>query len=321
MSLKAQFRRLIFATGLDCLVDLSRRNHPRELNLCRKRNILCGANAHLLIGDMLRSGQPCALGKLGDVEVKALSWHLGIRRYYSINRAVPSYGEQELYEQAGVFPKSEETYHRFCAVFAERLRDLDLCALWHNPGEFEITECLCPHAHWTDLTALEPYFNPAAPWSSALAGKRVLVVHPFEGTIRDQYPKRRDIWSAVPGLLPDFDLLTLRSPYGFSSNSCGDWFAMLHWLEERVTSLARDPGFDVALIGCGAAGIPLSVHCKRIGKIGIHTGGPTQLLFGIRGARWDTRTQFQTFFNEAWVRPSPEETPQEAGKVDKGGYW
>jgi len=321
MSLKQQLRRLIFATRLDRVIDLSRRNLPRELRLSRGRTIHAGPAAHKLIGEILRSGQPAALGKLGDVEVKALSWHLGIPRYYAINRAVPTYGEQELFEQAGVFPKNEATYHGFCDVFAERLPNLDLCALWHNPGEFEITERLCPRAHWTDLTALEPYFHAPGPWSAALAGKRVLVVHPFEDTIRAQYPKLRHIWSSVPGLMPDFELLTLKSPYGFSANSFADWFAMLAWLEERVTALARDPGFDVALIGCGAAGVPLAVHCKRLGKVGIHTGGPTQLLFGIRGGRWDSRPEFQPFFNDAWVRPRPEETPREAKKVDKGGYW
>jgi len=321
MSLKANLRHLLFASGLARVIDLSRKNLPRELKLCRSRDILRGAPAHTLIGDLLHSGAPAALGKLGDVEIKALSWHFGVPRYYAINRAVPTYGEQELFEQAGVFPKNEATYHRFCDVFAERLPDLDVCALWHNPGEFELTQRLCPRARWTDLTSLEPYFYPKSPWSAALAGKRVLVVHPFEDTIRSQYPKRGHIWRTVPNLLPDFDLLTLKSPYGFSANTYADWFAMLAWLEERVTALARDPGFDVALIGCGAAGVPLAVHCKRLGKVGIHTGGPTQLLFGIRGGRWDSRPEFQPFFNDARTRPRPEETPREAKKVDKGGYW
>jgi hypothetical protein len=319
--LKHQLRRLLLATGLDRVIDLSRRNVPRELRLCRARTIHRGPAAHELIARILRTGAPAALGKLGDVEVKALSWRLGLPRYYAINRAVPSYGEQELFEQAGVFPKTEATYRSFCDVFTERLPDLDLCALWHNPGEFEITEKFCPRALFTDLTALEPYFHKTSPWSAALDGKRVLVVHPFEETIRAQFPRRTAIWRAVPGLLPDCELLTLKSPYGFSANRFPDWFAMLAWLEENVTALAREPGFDVALIGCGAAGVPLAAHCKRLGKIGIHTGGPTQLFFGIRGGRWDARPEFQPFFNDAWVRPSAEETPAEAKKVDKGGYW
>ena len=321
MPLKQQFRRLVFATHLDRVIDLSRLNTPRERRLCKNRTILRGPAAHLKITELLKTGTPAAFGKLGDVEVKALSWRFGIKRYYAINCAVPTYGEQELYQQAGVFPNNEAIHALFCDRFVEYLRELDLCALWLNPGEFEITERFCPRAHWTDLTALEPYFHPSAPWSGALAGKRVLVVHPFETSIRAQYPHRREIWRAVPGLLPDFELVTLKSPYGFSNNTYTDWFVMLAALEERMTELARNPGFDIALLGCGAAGIPLAVHAKRLGKIGIHTGGPTQLLFGIRGGRWDARPEFQPFFNEAWTRPKPDETPKEAPKVDKGGYW
>jgi hypothetical protein len=318
---KSTLRKLLYASRIDRLVDLSRLNQPREQRLCRSRTIQRGPAAHHLIAGLLRRGEPAALGKLGDVEVKALCWHLGIPRYYSLGRAVPTLGEQELFEQAGVFPKAESTYRHFCDIFQARLPRLDLCALWHNPGEFEITRRFCPGAHWTELTALEPYFHPEAPWSAALAGKRVLVVHPFEESIRRQYARRKEIWRSVPGLLPDFELLTLRSPYGFSANRFPDWFAMLAWLEERVTALAASPGFDVALIGCGAAGIPLAVHCRDLGKIGIHTGGPTQLLFGIRGGRWDQRAEFAPFFNDAWIRPAAQETPAEARRVDKGGYW
>ncbi|MBK8475410.1 MAG: hypothetical protein IPL39_03645 [Opitutaceae bacterium] len=321
MPLKEQLRRALACTRLDRLIDLSRLNVPRERRLCRRRTIHRGAAAHELIGQLLRSGAPAALGKLGDVEVKALSWHFGVPRFYAVNRAVPSFGDQELFEQAGVFPKHAEVFHRFCERFAERLPDLDVCGLWHNPGEFTLTERFCPLARWTDLTALEPWFHPAAPWSAALAGKRVLVVHPFADSIRTQYPRRGDIWRSLPGLLPDFELLTLRSPYGFSANEFSDWFAMLAWLENRVTALARDPGFDIALIGCGAAGIPLAVHVKRLGAIGLHTGGPTQLFFGIRGGRWDRLPAFTRYFNDAWIRPQAEETPKEAPKVDHGGYW
>lgn len=321
MPLKARLRQLVFASRLDRVVNLARLNGPRERRLCRRRHVHRGRSAHEILADLIHAGRPAAAGKLGDVEVKALAWHLRIPRYYTLGRAVPTLGEQELFEQAGVFPKSEAVYRQFCDTFLDRLPALDVCALWHNPGEYEITARSCPAARWTDLTALEPYFHPAAPWSAALAGKRVLVVHPFADSIRRQYARRADIWRRVPGLLPDFELVTLRSPYGFSANAFPDWFAMLAELEARVTALAADPGFDVALIGCGAAGIPLAAHCKRLGKIGLHTGGPTQLFFGIRGGRWDARPEFQPFFNEAWIRPAAAETPAEAPRVDRGGYW
>jgi hypothetical protein len=321
MSLKQTLRRFLIATRFDRVIGLSRRNVPSEKRLCKKRMTLEGKAAHQAIADLIRAGKPSAMGKLGDVEVKALCWHLNIPRWYNLGRAVPTYGELELYQQAGVFPALEATYHQFCDLFVDRLSSIDLCALWHNPGEFALTEQFCPGAIWTELQALEPYFYPEAPWSAALAGKRVLVVHPFEDSIRAQFARRVDIWRSMPGLLPDFELVTLKSPYGFSDNSYADWFGMLSALETKMTELAVSPGFDVALLGCGAAGIPLAAHAKKLGKIGIHTGGATQLLFGIRGGRWDQRPDFQRFFNDAWVRPQPHETPKEAPKVDKGGYW
>jgi hypothetical protein len=63
--------------------------------------------------------------------------------------------------------------------------------------------------------------------------------------------------------------------------------------------------FDVAIIGCGAYGFPLAAHLKRLGKKAIYMGGATQLLFGIKGKRWDNYRLISNFFNEHWVRPSP----------------
>ena len=46
---------------------------------------------------------------------------------------------------------------------------------------------------------------------------------------------------------------------------------------------AMKKNFDVAIIGCGAYGFPLAAKLKQAGKIVIHLGGATQLLFGIIG--------------------------------------
>ena len=81
--------------------------------------------------------------------------------------------------------------------------------------------------------------------------------------------------------------------------------------------------FDVALIGCGCYGLPLAAHVKSLGKSAVHMGGALQLLFGIRGKRWDAAGDWveQGLFNEHWVRPSDEETPQKSSGVEGGCYW
>ena len=79
--------------------------------------------------------------------------------------------------------------------------------------------------------------------------------------------------------------------------------------------------FDIAIVGCGAYGLPLAAKIKEIGKQAIHLAGATQILFGIRGARWDVRPEMQKYFNEYWIRPSDSERPKDAQSVEGACYW
>jgi hypothetical protein len=84
--------------------------------------------------------------------------------------------------------------------------------------------------------------------------------------------------------------------------------------------------YDVCLIGCGAYGFPLAAHVKRMGKKAIHMGGSLQLLFGIKGKRWENSNynpiyNYSKLMNEHWVYPGEEEKPQNAASVEGGCYW
>ncbi len=113
----------------------------------------------------------------------------------------------------------------------------------------------------------------------------MLVIHPFENTIRKQYEKK-DLLFENPDVLPDFKLLTLKAvqSIGNKSNGFGDWFEALDFMYDEA--LKRD--FDVAILGCGAYGLPLAARLKQAGKQVIHLGGSVQILFGIKRNRWDT---------------------------------
>jgi hypothetical protein len=145
------------------------------------------------------------------------------------------------------------------------------------------------------------------------------VVHPFARSIASQYRQRRQSLFTNPEILPEFELDVLAPPQTLAPATGGyaDWQEAL----ETLISQALERPFDVALLGCGAYGMPLGAAIKRDGRQAIHLGGSLQLLFGIRGRRWDALPSFQPLFNEAWVRPSAEETPQRAAAVDAGCYW
>ena len=79
--------------------------------------------------------------------------------------------------------------------------------------------------------------------------------------------------------------------------------------------------FDVALIGCGAYGMPLAANLKKAGKQAIHMGGVLQIMFGIKGKRWDSDPIVSKLYNASWIRPSDSEKPGIANKIEGGCYW
>ena len=75
--------------------------------------------------------------------------------------------------------------------------------------------------------------------------------------------------------------------------------------------------FDVALIGAGAWSLPLAGRIKKTGRSAIHFGGETQLLFGIKGKRWEN----YGIYNDAWISADPSEMPVNRDRVEQGCYW
>lgn len=120
-------------------------------------------------------------------------------------------------------------------------------------------------------------------------------------------------------VLPEFDLQVLAPPQTLAPLTAGyaTWLDALEHLVGRT--LQQD--FDVALLGCGAYGLPLGAAIKTAGKQAIHLGGALQVLFGIRGRRWEAMPQIAVLMNDAWIRPSLCETPMSASSVEQACYW
>ena len=96
------------------------------------------------------------------------------------------------------------------------------------------------------------------------------------------------------------------------------WFDAYRHMCDRIAGI----DFDICLIGAGAYGLPLASFAKKMGKQAIHMGGVTQILFGIKGRRWEQLYADSTgkLFNEHWIRPLASETPTNKDDVEKGCY-
>ena len=187
------------------------------------------------------------------------------------------------------------------------------------------------NVHKVQLETLYPFFVNK-PWTLALKGKKVLVVHPFDQSIRYQYLHRDKLFENKD-ILPEFELITFRAVQSVAGTKTPfkDWFEALKYMEDKISEI----DFDICIIGCGAYGLPIAAHVKKIGKKAFHLGGGTQLLFGIKGKRWEENypkvwnyrpnesinTNYNDLFNKFWGYPDEKEKPDNAKSVENACYW
>ncbi len=147
----------------------------------------------------------------------------------------------------------------------------------------------------------------------------MLVIHPFKATIEQQYQNRKALF-ADPDVLPDFELTVIKAVQSFAfelDERFTNWFEALDYMTEQVNNYS----FDVAIIGCRAYGFPLASRIKNMGKVAIHLGGETQILFEIKGKRWDNHPFISKLYNENWVRPVDIDRIKNSDIIENGCYW
>ena len=286
---------------------------------------ISGQEASDLIRTMLSSNEPCMVARFGSTELNIVTEYvnskLGVKKYWLfMNGQIDSYKFREksmssAHLISGIFPEHIRTFSKFSELTLNDMGEVDVLGSWRQQEQYYDSQLA--QAQKVRLPDLEPYYHQN-PWSSCLKGKKVLVVHPFTNTIQSQYEKRNFLFEN-PQILPEFELSTIKSVQSLAGEKVEfkDWFEALDSMKEKINQV----DFDIAIIGCGAYGFPLAAHIKRIGKKAVHLGGATQLLFGIKGARWENHPKISKLFNEHWVHPSKEETPDRHKIVEGGSYW
>ena len=291
------------------------------------RGITDPDKASELIYNLLTSGKPCMIARYGAFELTSVINYLGVKnaqhsclKYITGNELQWWWNKRLMgfmQSNAGFFPSTEENLMKFGDMMVEDSKQLDILGSW-LPEEENLKKYFNLSYQSIFLKYLEPYWNNL-PWTRYLEGKRVVVVHPFAESIKNQYDNYRDKIFENPMVLPNFtSLRVVKAVQSLGGNSeFKGWFEALEYMKDKVDQ----EDYDVCLIGCGAYGFPLAAHVKRMGKQAIHLGGALQLLFGIRGNRWDNMDEYKPLINEYWTRPKGDEIPQAKDKVENGCYW
>lgn len=276
-----------------------------------KYQIISPKLANEIIANAIKIGSPYMVARGGAVELRCIGEYLKSGTFTDTMR-------EEIQTCAGVFPTNDVLLKKFCQYYLQCMEAVDLLALWGVGAEKHAVASHCSSAKFTELEALEPYYY-TNPWSSALAGKRVLVVHPFVESIKNQYARRERLFEDKT-ILPEFKSLEVVQAVQSNAGEItkyDDWFEALNYMQNEI----KEKEFDVAIIGAGAYSLPLAAYVKSIGKVAIQMSGATQILFGIKGKRWENIPEVSKLFNNYWIRPSEKETPKGNKKVEGGSYW
>ena len=281
------------------------------------RQIMSIEDTGAYVKEKLLSGEKFAAGRIGGSELKVMI------SFQSENKDMKL---REKYHNllmllSGFFGDMNDL-EDFDRLMERSIGSMDLMGVWFNQMEDVMLERYgAPHLKYGFLEGLEPWYCPDNPWSSSLKGKKVLVIHPYAESIEKQYRENREKIFPGTDILPEFELQTIKAVqtlYLEKDERFAKWTDALYYMCKEA--MKRE--FDVALVGCGAYGLPLAAFLADNGKSVIHMGGSLQLLFGIRGKRWDEMELLKPYYSDAWIRPSESENLGGREKnVENGCYW
>lgn len=274
----------------------------------------------------LKDGKGCLIGRHGTLELTTLLQTIQNPRLIDGQRTAL------LELHAGVFPRTNEAVADWIVSYWEASEAADvMAAAWYKPlavAEWSYLEKHNPKASRIPLRSLEPYYSkPIDRWTRALEGQKVCVVSSFVKTIDQQLAIAESVWQEeCETLLPgDISWSFVRSYYSpaLAQGRC-EWPTGIQSWSDAVAHLESEvlaTGATIVLLGCGGLAMPLAHRLKKKGRIAIVMGGAIQVLFGIRGRRWENHDVISKFWNAAWAWPSLEETPIGANRIEGGCYW
>ncbi|MEY8687578.1 hypothetical protein AB9N12_16085 [Bacteroides sp. AN502(2024)] len=298
--------------------------------------------ANDLLYEALKDGKPFMLTRYGSIEMCVTNSYrmrkdkrnvfCKLWEYVTDKTDMPWYDELfylPISRNAGVFNPTPKILDCFAQRYLQDSEIIDVLMSVNYKERFMPLKESCQFIHFESVY---PYFVKR-PWTRILKGKKVLVVHPYADTIQKQYAIREKLYDN-PEILPVFELKTLKAVQSsaFAEVPFKDWFEALEYMENEIDKI----DFDICLLGCGAYGLPLAAHVKRLGKQAIHMGAGVQLLFGICGRRWEEEyvqkpwghntpfcinTNYVDLKNEYWTRPSGNEILSKSKSVEGGCYW
>jgi putative flippase GtrA len=226
---------------------------------------MSGEELNSFIYNGLNSNKPFMVARFGSVELdSALYTYLCglplLKRYkLYIQKKIPFLRYDKchakslmnpLCNNAGFFPNDVN----YLEKFGEKVRKQDVsqccccCCCWNN--EDLMMPYFSDDIVFGELAQMEPY-DYSEPWSRALKGKKVLVIHPFADTILSQYQNNRDKIFPNSNALPVFDLKCVKAVQTIADSNdsrFSNWFEALDYMTNEIIKVDYWVSYLVSLL-------------------------------------------------------------------------
>ena len=284
---------------------------------------LSGSNDFII--DLIKKDEPFLIIRLG---CEAMSAH-----HYQLDISLNKISIEEinmLQKNAGIYWEKDALLVEYCKKYNEAVKNSKALAYIQNAHWMEDTqqyyikkyELSCLYSR-----ILEPFYcslDGIKPWTHHLLGKKILIINSFTNTMKDQVKKGFHIFN---DLKKRIFLSGQEVKFYKTFNTVAGNRIHKNWLEtfNIMCDDIKKIDFDIALLGCGGYGLPLSDFIyTKMKKSAVYVGGGIQLLFGIMGKRWDGNEMWKKIIDESdskFVRPSKDEQIKNSNIVENSCYW
>jgi hypothetical protein len=272
---------------------------------------------------LLLSNKPFLLSRLGIGSETIVTYLL------SLGKQIDERNVYVLNNNNGIYCNTFEQIESFGRKYEGCIEHSTVLAEWGNKisgihpcEQYFINKYKMPRV---TSRILEPFYcieNGLIPWSHQLLGKKVLIVNPFVDSMQEQLKNNFKIYKEHDIFLEGQTFVFYKSYVTSGFNHIHDnWTETFQLMCDDISKL----DFDIALLGCGGYGLPLSDYIHvTLNKTAIYVGGGLQLLFGVMGKRWENNEMWKRIIAEndtKFIRPSQSEQIKNQNNIEGGCFW
>ena len=146
------------------------------------------------------------------------------------------------------------------------------------------------------------------------ANKKIGIICGFSDEFKKKYKNIKNIF-------PNDDISNMNLTFIKTPNGCGnEKITYKKTIDDIKYKITKENKCDIYLVACGAYGLPICDYVKEIGSNSVYIGGFIQLLFGLKGSRWDIRPEISKYYNKHWTYPEYR-PPNHKLIENKNNYW